>query len=422
MYTFKSADILLPVNLTQSWPVIACDQFTSQPQYWEKVWENVGTNPSTLHIILPEIELNGEYESRISQINQTMEKYLQDGIFKEYTNAFVYVERTLVNGKVRKGVIGAVDLEDYDYSADATSNIRATEKTVVERIPPRKKIRQNAPIELPHILLLCDDAKKLLIESVTAVKDQLPLLYDFDLMENGGHITGWLLQGEAAAAFEQQMAAYVERTQAKYSSLGKEPMLFAVGDGNHSLATAKACYEALKEKCGAEAVSDHPSRYALVELENIHDEAQEFEAIHRILTGVEPKELLEALQKECCVAAPKESEAAVETIGIPINWYSKEEHSTVYLDPAKGQLAVGILQNFLDAYLEGTEGEIDYIHGDDALQALAEKDNAIGFLLPAMEKGQLFPGIIMDGVLPRKTFSMGHAQEKRYYMEARKII
>lgn len=422
MYTFKSANILLPVNLTQNWPVIACDQFTSQPQYWAKVRENVGTDPSALHIILPEIELNGEYESRIIQINQTMEKYLQDGIFKEYTNAFVYVERTLVNGKVRKGVIGAVDLDDYDYSADATSNIRATEKTVVERIPPRKKIRQNAPIELPHILLLCDDAKKLLIESVTAVKDQLPLLYDFDLMEDGGHISGWLLQGKPAAAFEQQMAAYVERTQAKYSSLGKEPMLFAVGDGNHSLATAKACYEALKEKCGAEAVSDHPARYALVELENIHDEAQEFEAIHRILTGVEPEELLEALQKECCVAAPKETEAAVEAIGIPVNWYSKEKHGTIYLDPAKGQLAVGILQNFLDAYLESTEGEIDYIHGDDALQELANKDNAIGFLLPAMEKGQLFPGIIMDGVLPRKTFSMGHAREKRYYMEARKII
>ena len=427
MNTFRPADILFPqVDSMEKWAVIACDQFTSQPEYWEKVGSNVGDAPSTLSLILPETELSGNYEHRVEEINRTMAKYLQDRIFKEYANAYIYVERTLMNGAIRKGLIGAVDLEEYDYAPDAVSNIRATEKTVVERIPPRKKIRKDAPIELPHILLLCDDDEKLLVEPVTEMKSALPLLYDFDLMEEGGHISGWLLQGDAVVAFEQRMQQYVQKIENKYQGLDGKPMLFAVGDGNHSLATAKACYEELKKQHPGEDLSGHPARYALVELENIHDEAQKFEAIHRIIKGTEPEALLKALKESCCV------EGGEADGGFPVEWYSGNKSGVVYLDKAKGQLPVGILQNFLDHYLSGQEsgtdgetdihkGEIDYIHGDDTLKTLAEDKDAVGFLLPAMEKGQLFPGIIVDGVLPRKTFSMGHAQEKRYYLEARKI-
>lgn len=411
MNAFLPADILLPkVDSMERWAVIACDQFTSDPAYWARVADTVGDAPSTLRLILPEAELGTPQEAaHTQQINENMNAYLKEGLFQEYPDSFVYVERTLQNGSVRKGLVGAVDLDAYDYNAGATSAIRATERTVTERIPPRQRVRRDASIELPHILLLCDDNEKVLIEPVEAVKDTLPKLYDFDLMEDGGHITGWLVSGEAAQSFCDRLTAYTAACPKKYEDLPGAPLVFAVGDGNHSLATAKSCYEELKRNHPGEDLSNHPARYALVELENIHDDAQKFEPIHRVVVDTDPQALLKALEPWC---APG---------GYPIEWYAGSQSGTVYLDPSRSQLEVGALQQFLDEYLARNPGKIDYIHGDDDLKNLAAQENAIGFLLPAMAKSQLFRGVVADGVLPRKTFSMGHAREKRYYLEGRKI-
>lgn len=411
MNAFLPADILLPkVDSMERWAVIACDQFTSDPAYWARVADTVGDAPSTLRLILPEAELGTPQEAaHTQQINENMNAYLKEGLFQAYPDSFVYVERTLQNGSVRKGLVGAVDLDAYDYNAGATSAIRATERTVTERIPPRQRVRRDASIELPHILLLCDDNEKVLIEPVEAVKDTLPKLYDFDLMEDGGHITGWLVSGEAAQSFCDRLTAYTAACPKKYEDLPGAPLVFAVGDGNHSLATAKSCYEELKRNHPGEDLSNHPARYALVELENIHDDAQKFEPIHRVVVDTDPQALLKALEPWC---APG---------GYPIEWYAGTQSGTVYLDPNRSQLEVGALQQFLDEYLARNPGKIDYIHGDDDLKNLAAQENAIGFLLPAMAKSQLFRGVVADGVLPRKTFSMGHAREKRYYLEGRKI-
>ncbi|MBQ6431090.1 MAG: DUF1015 domain-containing protein [Oscillospiraceae bacterium] len=412
MNAFLPADILFPeVKDMAKWAVIACDQFTSDPAYWERVRKNAEGAPSTINLILPEAELGTEMEAEhTALINATMDEYLKKNVFKTYKNALVYVERTLENGSIRKGLMGMVDLDAYDYSTGSTSAIRATERTVVERIPPRMRVRRDAPIELPHILMLCDDHDKVLIEPIAAKKDSLTKLYDFDLMEGGGHIAGWLVDGAEAEAFNARLTEYTANIGKKYADLKGVPMVFAVGDGNHSLATAKSCYEELKAKHPDEDLSNHPARFALVELENIHDEAQVFEPIHRVITKCDPKALLEALKKEACADD-----------GFEVKWYIGEESGTVCLDKAKSQLAVGVLQSFLDGYLKEHEGEIDYIHDDDALIQLAKQPNAIGFLLPAMEKSQLFRGVIADGILPRKTFSMGHSREKRYYLEGRKI-
>ena len=386
MAIFQSAQILLPkTEALDKWAVIACDQFASQPEYWEKAKEYVSDAPSTLHLIWPEAQLNDDADTRIAAINQAMHRYLNQELFSTLENAFIYVERTLLSGKIRRGIVGALDLDCYDFMPGADCPVRATEKTVVERIPPRVNIRKDAPLELPHVLLLCDDPQQIIFSSIQ--KDKLPVIYDFDLMLGGGHITGWLLQGENAEV--------LRRAICQYESTDK-PVKYAVGDGNHSLAAAKTCYtqSGLPE-----------AKYALVELENIRDESQEFEPIHRIVKDTDPMALLAAIpQGE----------------GYPLLWFSGSESGVVQLPLHEGQLPVGALQSFLDDYLQTHPGETDYIHGDHSLKQLSEKENTIGFLLPPMEKGQLFAGIVADGVLPRKTFSMGHAQEKRYYLEARR--
>ena len=410
---FLPAEILLPkVEDMSKWAVIACDQFSSQPAYWDRVRANAGDAPSTIHLILPEAQLGTEQEPALTEeINRTMAAYLEQDLFTVYPNSFVYVERTLQSGAIRKGLVGMVDLEAYDYSMGSTSDIRATEKTVVERIPPRMRVRKNAPLEFPHILMLADDHDKVLIEPITAQKEHLKKLYDCMLMEDGGHIAGWLVDGVEAQAFMDRLTTYTQHVDEKYTGLPGTPMVFAVGDGNHSLATAKACYEELKKAHPDEDLSQHPARYALVELENIHDTAQEFAPIHRVIVKTDAPALLKAVQDNLCAET-----------GFPVEWYMGNDHGTIYLDQSKGQLAVGILQSFLDQYLAQHDGETDYIHGDADLVELADQDNAIGFLLPVMEKSQLFRGVIADGILPRKTFSMGHAREKRYYLEGRKIV
>ena len=409
---FLPADILLPKNADFSkWAVIACDQFTSDQEYWNRVRANAEGSVSTINLILPDAELGTEKEAaHTALINKTMAEYMENGVFETYENSLIYVERTLENGSIRMGLMGMVDLDAYDYTVGATSAIRATERTVTERIPPRQRVRRDAPIELPHILLLCDDHEKVLIEPIAAKKDSFKVLYDCDLMEDGGHITGWLVPQEEVEKFNATLAEYSANVGKKYEGLKGEPVVFAVGDGNHSLATAKSCYEELKKNNPGVDLSAHPARYALVELENIHDPSQQFEPIHRVIFNTDTKKMLKAVEDNICAED-----------GYPVKWYIGEESGTVYLDRAKSELAVGVLQAFLDEYLKENEGEIDYIHDDDALIALAAKENAIGFLVPGMEKSQLFRGVVSDGVLPRKTFSMGHSREKRYYLESRKI-
>lgn len=401
---FGAADVLLPrVNEMEKWAVVACDQFSSEPEYWARVRREVGDAPSALNLILPEAELGAQDEQeRIAQIHAAMRAYLAQGVFEKHERAFVYVERTLVSGAVRRGVVGMVDLERYDYRAGAQAAMRATEKTVVERIPPRMAIRQGAAVELPHVLLLCDDERRALIEPLTLKKDSLPLLYDFELMEHGGRIAGYLVQGGEARALEARIDDYEARC------MESSGLCYAVGDGNHSLAAAKACYEA--QKAAQDGAQDNPARFALVELENIRDDAQVFEPIHRIVTGVEPEALLSALEERCGAAQ-----------GHRVAWIAGERRGSVTLSAGISPLAVGVLQGFLDEYLAAHGGQIDYIHGEDVLERLAQRPDAVGFLLPPMEKGQLFDSVVKDGSLPRKTFSMGHACEKRYYLEARRI-
>jgi hypothetical protein len=408
---FKPADILLPAKEDMTcWSVVACDQYTSQPEYWQRVADTVGDKESTLHMILPEAHLGASDEAAIVQkINATMERYLAGSTFKTYANAYIYVERTLLNGTVRPGLIGAVDLEQYDYNPGSVSAIRATEKTVLERIPPRQRVRKDAGIEFPHVLMLCDDDQKLLIEPLTAIKDMLPLLYGFRLMEQGGRIQGWLVQGEVAEDFNSRLSDYSATYDRKYADLPGMAVLLAVGDGNHSLATAKSCYEAMKAADPRKDYSAHPARYSLVELQNIHDDSLVFAPIHRIITETQTDKLLADLETIC---APE---------GYAVEWVVGQRKGTVYLDRSRGELAVAVLQEFLDQWLADHAGKIDYIHGDDEVCQLAQQDNAIGFLLPPMEKHQLFRGVISGGALPRKTFSMGHAREKRYYLEGRKI-
>jgi hypothetical protein len=405
---FTSFDVLLPkAEFIDKWPVVACDQFTSQPEYWQELKNIIGAAPSALNCILPEVELKSCGEDRYDIIRATMQGYLDSGIFNTYINSFIYIERSLLDGSIRPGVVGIIDLEDYDFNADAVSAIRATEKTVVERIPPRMKVRRGAPIELSHVLLLCDDEKRSIIEPLAAKKNELSPVYDLELMQGGGHISAWLVEGENAEKLQCAIESYCERKRAEYGDLA--PMLFAVGDGNHSLATAKECYEELKRSAAsAEALSR--ARYAMVELENIMDESQKFEPIHRIIDDCDADMLLDYLKTNCCADD-----------GYAIKWVSEANEGVIFLDPAKGVLPIGILQTALDDYLSANAGEIDYIHGEDTLRELAKKPGSIGFVLQSVPKDDFFRGIAKDGVLPRKTFSMGEAQEKRYYIEARKI-
>lgn len=395
---FKSTDILLPKSVEmERWAVIACDQFTSDKDYWNRVRQMAENVPSTLHMILPEAELADATDATIDRINACMDRYLQENVFQEYPEAFVYVERTLVSGAIRQGVIGAVDLEHYHYDPARHPKICATEMTVLERIPPRVAVRKNAKLEFSHVLLLCEDPEFRLIEKLAQKKSQLQKLYEFDLMENGGHIAAWLVQGEDALAFANALEQY-EQTNT-----------YLVGDGNHSLVTAKTIYDQLKQELPEDECSVHPARFAMVELENVYSDAMVFEPIHRVLTQTDTAKLLKDMEEIC---GPD---------GTCVEWFAGNDHGTLHIRTPEGELTVGILQDFLDAWMQNNPAQIDYIHGDDAVHQLAKADNAIGFLLPAMDKSELFPFVQNGRTLPRKTFSMGHGCEKRYYLEGRKI-
>ncbi len=418
---FRPADILLPKDCEYSkWSVVACDQYTSQPEYWQRVEEYVGRSPSTLRLILPESCLEGpNVETDIMEINNTMSRYLREGRFVEHPNTLFYVERTLDNGKVRRGLMGMVDLEQYDYEPGSSAPIRATEGTVLSRIPPRVAVRKNAPVELPHVMLLVDDPDKTVIEPLADQTDSMQVLYDFDLMEHGGHIKGWELTEDQQAQVARALGNLADpaKFNARYGTQDEAVMLFAVGDGNHSLATAKECYERQKRLTPPEHWANLPARYALVELDNLHDASLEFEPIHRLVFGVKPEELLSALV-EYYPGAQRGDGAG----GHKLAYVYGETQGMISVPHPAAQLPVGTLQNFLDWYLARHKGvRVDYIHGEDVARKLSAQPDTVGFLLPAMGKEELFPTVIRDGVLPRKTFSMGEAHDKRFYLEARKI-
>jgi len=404
---FSRADILLPRDVDMAkWAVIACDQFTSEPEYWEAAAQIAGDAPSALKLVLPEAGLKADdVEERIAAINAEMDRYLEEGLFTEYRDSLFYLERTQSDGKLRRGIIGKIDLECYDYTPGSKSLIRATEGTVLERIPPRVRVRKNASLELPHVMLLIDDPAKTVIEPLIGHCSEV--LYDFDLMLGGGHAKAYRLSESLAEGVMKALDALCAGAE--------DPLLFAVGDGNHSLATAKTCYEELKARVGAEAAAQSPARYALVEVVNLHDDALGFEPIHRVLFGVDVDDLAEAFLEYYPGSYIGRGEGHV------VECFCEGREFCLTVPSPKAQLTAGTLQSFLDGYVERTGCGIDYVHGDGASKALGRQPGNLAMLLPPMLKSELFPTVVNDGVLPRKTFSMGHARDKRYYIEARRI-
>ena len=426
-------DIFLPnknVNF-QKWAVIACDQFTSQPQYWREVETLVGDSPSTLKMILPEAYLGKPEESqRASDAQAAMQNYLQNGVLEPHQDV-ILVKRT-IHGKCRHGILLALDLDQYDYAPGSQTLIRATEGTIVERIPPRMHIREKALLELPHILVLIDDPQHTVLQPLIEQAAQFESVYDFELMQNSGHLNGYrvpdsLVANSLIPALEKlaQPAGF----QARYGvGEDKGVLLFAVGDGNHSLATAKACWGKIKPTAGP----DHPARFALVEIENVHDSALEFEPIHRVL--FKPQLDLDTALKQFSdvsftLAACESRDQMIQSVKQRktgnqqiIGVITATGYSLIKFTNPTANLPVGTLQAFLDRWLiDGTAGEIDYVHGKDAVCGLGCEEQNLGFYLPAMSKSDLFKTVILDGVLPRKTFSMGEAYEKRFYLESRRI-
>lgn len=412
------------------WAVIACDQFTSQPEYWQKVSEIVGDSPSTFHLILPEVYLGKpEEQSRVQTTQQRMKEYLQTNILQG-NEGLIYVERT-VDGKTRRGLMLALDLEKYDFNKGSQSLIRATEGTILDRLPPRIRIREGASLELPHILVLVDDPEDSVIGLVEKNRESLPLAYDFDLMLGSGHLTGRFVTDQA---IEKGVISAIEKLadpdtfHHKYG-VGNEKgvLLFAVGDGNHSLATAKSIWEKLKPTVGM----NHPARYALVEIENVHDQGLEFEPIHRVCFGVK-EDPVAALKKhfgsDISFLNADSDQQMIKMVHQPnpgeqrFGMITAQGFSVACIHHSQSNLAVGTLQSFLDPWVKsGAAAQIDYVHGDKVVCELGAKPENVGFYLAGMSKSDLFKTVILDGALPRKTFSMGEAHEKRFYMECRKI-
>lgn len=398
---FSFTNILLPkTEQLDRWAVIACDQFTSDRAYWDRVAERTDETLSAYHMVFPEIDLENAPEERIKKINKMMTDYVGNGVFTMYPNAFVYVERTLLDGSIRPGLVGAVDLEQYHYDPMFCPNIGATEQTILERVPPRIAIRRNAELEFSHIILFCNDMKNRLFTQILEMKPLLSKLYEFDLMEGGGHISGWLIDGDNAVAIREIVDHYME------SACGTGLL---VADGNHSLVTAKCWYEELKTNNPDCDLSDHPARFAMVELENIQDPSIQFEPIHRVIFQTDVNKLLEDVNEIC------------DENGAEIQWVVGKQKGTLKVKIGDGELPVAVFQRFLDQWLANNKGKIDYVHDTDAVVNFAKQDNTIGFLLPVFDKKALFEFGASGHILPRKTFSLGHGREKRYYLEGRLI-
>lgn len=422
---FTAADILLPAAGVplDPWACIAVDQFTSQPEYWQRAEHLADGKPSTLHIVLPEAYLGTPQEAeRLESIRRTMEEYRKSVLIRK-VHGYVYVERTQMDGTVRQGLVGAVDLDAYDYAKGSKPAIRPSESTVVERIPPRLKVRRGATLETPHVMMLADDADCTLIEPIGLMKNQLPPLYDGELMLGGGHLRGWAVEDpaliagiDAALAVLADPAAFARRWPA---AKGQQPMVLAVGDGNHSLATAKAYWEELKPTLSEEQRRTHPARWCLAEVCNVHSPAIEIEPIHRVVFGVGAKELYAALD-----AWDQQQGSSTTMSDQRLRLADANGESAVALANPPAPLTVGSVEAFLADFLPAHPGvTVDYIHGESTALALASDPAkpATAILLPDFAKADLFKGVVLGGVLPRKTFSMGHAEEKRYYNECRVI-
>lgn len=398
----KIPKILLPkADVDKSkWSVIACDQFTSQPSYWEQLDKFVGDAPSTLRMIFPEVYLESENkQDRIKAINDNMKTYLLSGIFEEF-EGFILVERTTPDGQKRLGLVIAVDLDDYEYTPKNNALIKATEKTVVERLPARIEVRKGARLESPHIMMLMDDRKDKIIENLYANRDKLELAYDFALNMGGGSIKGYKVRD--CKAVIDSLNSLLDKDR---------PILFAVGDGNHSLATAKECWNNIKKTLSGNELNNHPAKYALCELVNLHDESLKFEPIHRAVFGVD-EEFAEYMGKELESLGGKSSIKVV---------YGAKEYRWSVSDNASD--AIADVQQLMDEYNKSHKDMvIDYIHGDKHLLSVAKEKNAVAVFMPCLEKDGLFDYVVRRGVLPRKSFSMGHAEDKRYYLECRVIL
>lgn len=429
---FRLPRICLPaphIDL-KKWAVIACDQYTSQPEYWQQVADTVGDSPSTLHLIFPEAYLGAaDAAERIRRIQQTMRDYLAAGLLQEREGA-IYVERT-IDGRVRRGLMLEIDLEHFDFRPESRSLIRPTEGTIVARLPPRIEVRRGAELELPHILVLIDDPEGTVIEPIAAGREQLTQLYATELMQGGGHVAGYAVGDAESARLQQALSALVDPgtfAQRYGVAPGTPPLLFAVGDGNHSLATAKSIWESVKDSVGM----DHPCRYALVEVGNIHDPALEFAPIHRLLFGVGTdvrRALAEYFGERCsCTEQPSAAAMRAQLAATPAERHAAgligpgERFSVIEVAAPASSLAVGTFQAFIDDFIaRGGAAEVDYIHGDDVLERQSLSGDCVGFHLPQVSKSDLLKMVVREGPLPRKTFSMGEAHEKRFYIEARRI-
>ena len=410
----RPAQILLPAAgvKPETWACIACDQYTSEPEYWEKAFAVAGDAPSAIRLILPEYNLKNS-ESLIPQIHSTMAAYLAQGLLTPAVNpGFILCERTIASG-TRLGLVCAVDLEQYSFEKGSLPLIRPTEQTITDRLPPRLKIRRGAPVELTHIMILIDDPDRTVLEPLQADKAALRKVYDFDLMMNGGHLAGW-------AVDSAEKLAQVDRSlNALMDTKGEHPLLLAVGDGNHSLATAKAYWIEIREGLSEAERENHPARFALCEIVNIHDEALLFEPIYRILTGTTRSAVMADWK---AYAEAKGMSLAADGSDHRFTVVSADGEETVAVLNPEGAIPCETIQKFLDAFLaKHPEADIDFIHGEGSLRALAAKPETVGFLLPDIDKHSFFRDVEKLGVLPRKTFSMGEADEKRFYMEAKKI-
>jgi hypothetical protein len=401
----KTPDILIPkkeYDLTK-WAVVACDQFTSEKDYWENL-DNICGDISALRIIYPEVYLNEDEENRIKTINAKMSEYLEKGIFREIKGSYILVERITGYNHKRLGLMISIDVEQYDYTPLTAAPIKATERTVEERLPVRIRIREDAPLETPHVMLLMDDVNKEIIEPLYAMRDSLELLYDFELNSGGGHVRGYRVTDTEDVNSKLMRLIDKDVLNEKYG-VSDNPFLFAVGDGNHSLATAKACWERIKHS--VDDPENHPARYALAELVNLYDDDLLFEPIHRVMFNVD-KSFIDELRQ---VSSGPDKAYIV---------YEGERYD--FSIPSVKPEAIAVIQDFLDKYLSEHKGaEIDYVHGEEHTVKVADKAKGAAIIMPTIEKSELFKFVLTKGVLCRKAFSMGEAEEKRYYLECKKI-
>ena len=396
MRVFTPADILLPrVDDMTKWSCIDCDQFTAEPEYWREAERIVGSEPSTLRLMLPEAWLGvRDSAAETRKIYAAMKDYVNRGIFRTVEDSFVYVERTLPSGAVRRGLVGKLDLECYDWAPGSATPVRATEGTVESRLPARVEVRRGATLEMPHIMVFIDDPENAVIPSAAGGE----VLYDFELMLGGGHIRGSRVTGEAA----ERLTAALEAPEGS--------VRFAMGDGNHSLAAAKRCWEQIKRNLPESELETHPARYALAEIVNIHDEAVTFEPIHRVLLETVPRGFIE----EAAARLPRGKGQAVTLL-------AGRREMEIETGMPLGAL-VALVDELLGDWRREHGGEPDYIHGDEDARALGGRPSSVGVLLPRLEKAELFPYITEHGPYPKKSFSIGHARDKRYYLECRAIV